>query len=367
MPKYVHKCANRNKKRHRMFAHCGGGDESSMVITGTDTYDSLPVAKKVPKQPSKTFEAQAFEKVKQLGEGAYGKVSSYYDKHNKTTVVIKALSKANDPDIDDINNEVYILHLLQDVCQQYILCYTDFYEDTQNYYIVTEFLSHYVVMDEWINRSGLWRNTLLTKDYLKVFNQLQEGLKVIHHSGIAHRDIKTPNIMINPQTLQIKYIDFGVATDGTLLEPNMVGTLSYIAPEMTNDEFDPDEDLPLIKMNLEVWQKADLWSLGMVILEILLGYRVVDYLTLLRLRPIYRKTSQFGQLKFTYEQLGQIISPRQRITTLKSIRENGIDQRLIDMVCVKIDRKYQNSVRMLLDGLLSMDNDSRKFTFIKYP
>jgi serine/threonine protein kinase len=71
-----------------------------------------------------------------------------------------------------------------------------------------------------------------------IFRQLIEGLEACHISGVAHRDLKTENIMMNKDWV-LKIADFGYATlmagkmgDGLL--HTCLGTLSYAAPEILN-------------------------------------------------------------------------------------------------------------------------------------
>ena len=90
--------------------------------------------------------------------------------------------------------------------------------------------------------------------------QIAEGLKEAHKRGIVHRDIKPGNIIFNPQGVA-KILDFGLAklqdseeltTPGTTL-----GTASYMAPEQA--------------MGQPADGRADLWSVGVVLYEMLIG------------------------------------------------------------------------------------------------
>jgi tetratricopeptide (TPR) repeat protein/TolB-like protein len=90
--------------------------------------------------------------------------------------------------------------------------------------------------------------------------QIAEGLKEAHKRGVVHRDIKPGNIIFNPQGIA-KILDFGLAklqdseeltTPGTTL-----GTASYMAPEQA--------------MGQPADTRADLWSVGVVLYEMLIG------------------------------------------------------------------------------------------------
>src|SRR4028119_387036 len=92
-----------------------------------------------------------------------------------------------------------------------------------------------------------------------------EILGQIHRANIIHKDINPSNIVYNPETKQLKIIDFGISTQltretPTLKNPNILeGTLAYISPEQTG------------RMNRSLDYRADFYSLGVTFYELLTG------------------------------------------------------------------------------------------------
>jgi len=104
------------------------------------------------------------------------------------------------------------------------------------------------------------RGPLKTKDALDIAIQVAEGMEQAHKKGIVHRDIKSANIMLTDAG-QAKVMDFGLAKvkGGTLLtrEGTTLGTVAYMSPEQARGE--------------EVDHRSDIWSLGIVMYEMLSG------------------------------------------------------------------------------------------------
>jgi Tol biopolymer transport system component len=90
--------------------------------------------------------------------------------------------------------------------------------------------------------------------------QAAEGLQEAHQKGVVHRDIKPANLMVNEKG-QVKIMDFGLARpgDGTKLTKtgSTLGTIAYMPPEQAQGE--------------PVDRRADIWSLGVVIYEMVTG------------------------------------------------------------------------------------------------
>jgi PAS domain S-box-containing protein len=99
--------------------------------------------------------------------------------------------------------------------------------------------------------------------FLSIAAQVTQALVSLHAYKIIHKDIKPSNIIINPQTRQVKITDFSIAsllnsemqTDPKQLE----GTLAYMSPEQTG------------RMNRSLDYRSDFYSLGVSFYELLTG------------------------------------------------------------------------------------------------
>jgi len=111
------------------------------------------------------------------------------------------------------------------------------------------------------------KNSRLSDERVAQFmSQLLHVCLYIHSKGIIHRDIKPSNVIIGPHE-QLKLVDFGIAKDtknidGTLTT-HVMGTPSYMSPEQ-------------IKSTAKVTAQSDIWSLGILLWEMVSGRNIFD-------------------------------------------------------------------------------------------
>jgi eukaryotic-like serine/threonine-protein kinase len=125
-------------------------------------------------------------------------------------------------------------------------------EDT--YYIAMEYLDGKTLKELIVGRGKAPVNVAI--EYAR---QILSALRFAHRHGIVHRDIKPHNVLVDGEG-RVKVTDFGIARAGTsqMTETgSIVGTAQYLSPEQARGG--------------EVDQRSDLYSLGVVLYELLTG------------------------------------------------------------------------------------------------
>ncbi|HSY29898.1 MAG TPA: protein kinase [Burkholderiaceae bacterium] len=117
---------------------------------------------------------------------------------------------------------------------------------------------------EYLQGECLWdimskdKNLAITR-IIDIVAQVAEALDFAHQNGVVHRDVKPANIMVLPRD-HIKVMDFGIASlqdAGMTMTRTVMGTPKYMAPEQI--------------VGLPVDRRADIFSLGVVLYELLAG------------------------------------------------------------------------------------------------
>ncbi|MBW4513361.1 MAG: AAA family ATPase [Scytonematopsis contorta HA4267-MV1] len=128
--------------------------------------------------------------------------------------------------------------------------------------------SYILVMEdrgEMSLREYIQTTTLSLVEFLTIATQLTDILHNLRQNRVIHKDIKPANILIHPQTKQVKLIDFSIASllpkeTQEIKSLNILeGTLAYISPEQTG------------RMNRGIDYRSDFYSLGVTFYELLTG------------------------------------------------------------------------------------------------
>ncbi|MEH2459098.1 trifunctional serine/threonine-protein kinase/ATP-binding protein/sensor histidine kinase [Nostoc sp.] len=125
-----------------------------------------------------------------------------------------------------------------------------------------------ISLKEWGIGSGQWEvggSIESLMEFLRIAIALCNTLDILIRNRIIHKDIKPANILIHPETKEVKLIDFSIASllpreTQILMSPNVLeGTLGYLSPEQTG------------RMNRGIDYRTDFYSLGVTFYELLSG------------------------------------------------------------------------------------------------
>ena len=204
-----------------------------------------------------------------IGKGGMGEVFLAQDTKLDRKVAIKFLNEEFSQDADKLNRFIQEAKAVSALNHPNILTVYEIGEKDEANFIVTEFIEGKTLRE---HLSPKKTNSL--NEILKIGVQVAEALSAAHQAGIIHRDIKPENIMIREDGYA-KVLDFGLAKlteqkpkDDALSEdttkglvktnPGMVmGTVSYMSPEQARGK--PTD------------ARTDIWSLGVVLYEMLAG------------------------------------------------------------------------------------------------
>ncbi|CAD8140614.1 unnamed protein product [Paramecium pentaurelia] len=192
---------------------------------------------------------------KVLGQGAFGKV---WKATNKTTGLIRAIKQIKKNSIikEEESRLFSEMNILKNLDHPHIVKLFELFQDENNYYLVTEYLSGGELFDRIKKMSSFSES--IAADYIR---QILLATVHCHEQQIVHRDLKPENIIFineDPQS-QLKVIDFGTSRkfDNSKTMSKRLGTPYYIAPEVLGHSYT---------------EKCDIWSCGVILYILLCGY-----------------------------------------------------------------------------------------------
>src|SRR6476660_7328061 len=203
-----------------------------------------------------------------IGTGGMGEVYLATDMTAGRKAALKLLPLRFTGDAERLKRFQQEAHAVVGLNHPNIVTVYEIGEDHSTHYIASELIEGETL------RQRLMRGRMQLSEAVDVAIQVASALVAAHETGIVHRDIKPDNIMLRPDGY-VKVLDFGIAKlaeeevpatmsrDEALLlvETNLgsiLGTVRYMSPEQACDR--------------QVDKTTDIWSLGVVLYEMLTGH-----------------------------------------------------------------------------------------------
>ncbi|HET6897886.1 MAG TPA: protein kinase [Vicinamibacteria bacterium] len=209
--------------------------------------------------------ASRYELLSTLGKGGMGVVYLARDQQLDEEVALKVLRPdvmKEDPSLlDRFKQEI---KLARRITHRNVLRTHDFGEADGTPYISMEYLEG-VTLKDLISSKG----ALPIGVGLRIAKQMCQGLEAAHAQGVVHRDIKPQNMLILPETGDLKIMDFGIArvsemkagtaagASGLTTAGTVMGTPDYIPPEQAQGS--------------AADYRSDIYSLSVVLYEVFTG------------------------------------------------------------------------------------------------
>lgn len=198
-----------------------------------------------------------------LGSGGFGVV--FRGSMGGTHIAVKKLNPLDNSSLEDLktqfNQEIQTLRSLK---HENLVSMVGFSSDGQHLCLVYELMASGSLLERLACADGTPALSWLSR--CSISAGTARGLRYLHQNNHIHRDVKSGNILLDEDFVP-KISDFGLTrasanhTCSTVMTGRIVGTTAYMAPEALRGEITP---------------KSDIFSFGVVLLEILSGLPPVD-------------------------------------------------------------------------------------------
>ncbi len=245
-------CHSANPPDSTVCSNC----RTIVAVSGESADDRVATLPQLPAEiPSGTIVKGKYRILGSIGKGGMGVVYKAEDLRLKRTVALKFLSPAADGNWNAHQRFVHEAQAASELDHPNICTVHEFDE--------TEAGQTFIAMAYYGGetlKARIKDGPMGIDEALDVAIQLTRGLGKAHQRDIVHRDIKPANVLMTEDGI-VKIVDFGLAlltgTSRVTRSGTTLGTVAYMSPEQAQ--------------GLQVDRRTDLWSLGVVLYEMLTG------------------------------------------------------------------------------------------------
>jgi serine/threonine protein kinase/Tfp pilus assembly protein PilF len=251
MPNKCPKCNTENPDTVKFCGECGTQLPSPHDVAVTETMET-------PKEEliSGMVFAGRYQIIDELGKGGMGRVYRVLDKKLNEEVALKLIKLKIAKDTKTVERFSNELKIARKIGHKNVARMFDMNEEKGTNYITMEY-----VRGEDLKKLIRKMGQLSIGQAIPIAMQICEGLGEAHRLGVVHRDLKPQNVMVDEDG-EARIMDFGIArsveTKGITGAGVMIGTPEYMSPEQVEGK--------------EVDTRSDIYSLGVILYEMLTGH-----------------------------------------------------------------------------------------------
>ena len=216
-----------------------------------------------------------YTKIKEIGSGAFAKVYLVKNKGTNEVYACKELTKSKIKNLDMLKDEI---NIMSKVDHPNIIKLLEVYENTLSIELIMEQCQGGCVFDNLVKKIKSEGKAYSEREAASIFKQIMLAINYCHDQGICHRDLKLENVLFltTQKNSPVKLIDFGLSNyfrrqklshnlkksnNGQVKMKKKVGSPHYISPEVLEGKYT---------------QKCDIWSAGVMLYVMLVGYFPFD-------------------------------------------------------------------------------------------